>query len=148
MDEIDWQIIGHLQDDGRLSFRQLADRVHLSPAAATARVHALEEQGVITGYRAVIDPAVAGRSVEAIVRLVGNGSTTRSIAKATEIARRHPAVRRMHQVLGDCDAIFHVDAASLQELDQLVTALGDYGRTTTALVVDSPVEDKPVTGEG
>ncbi len=144
MDEIDWQIVELLQADGRLSFRQLAARIHLSPAAATARVHALETLGVITGYRAVVDPAAAGRNVRAIVRLTGSGPTTRTIAKATEIAASDPAVRSMHQVLGDCDAVLYVEAGSIHELDSLVTELGDHGRTTTSLVVESPVDDKPV----
>ncbi len=144
MDEIDWQIVDHLQVDGRLSFRQLGERVHLSPAAVTARVHALESAGVITGYRAVIDPAAAGRTIQAIVRLVGSGATTRAIAKATEIARKDPSVRRMHQVLGDCDAIFYVEAETIQGLDALVTRLGDFGQTTTTLVVETPIDDKPL----
>ncbi len=145
MDETDWKIIEALQADGRLSFRQLADLVHLSPAATTARVHALEERGVITGYRAVIDPMAIGRTVRGIIRLTGSGTTNRSIKQAEEVAAAHPAVRRMHQVLGDCDAIAYVEATDLAEIDDLVTQLGDYGQTTTTLVVQSMVMDKPFT---
>lgn len=145
MDETDWKIVEALQADGRLSFRQLADEIHLSPAATTARVHSLEERGVITGYRAVIDPAAIGRTVRGIIRLTGSGTTNRSIKQAEEVAANHPAVRRMHQVLGDCDAIAYVEATDLAEIDDLVTQLGDYGQTTTTLVVQSMVMDKPFT---
>lgn len=151
MDETDWKIVEALQVDGRLSFRQLADEIHLSPAATTARVHALEQRGVITGYRAVIDPHAIGRTVRGIIRLTGSGATTRSIAQAESVALAHPAVRRFHQVLGDCDAIVYVEAVDLTELDDLVTQLGDHGQTTTTLVVQSRVMDKafvaPVFGD-
>ncbi len=143
MDDIDWQIVESLQADGRMSFRHLAELVSLSPAATTARVHALEQRGVIVGYGALIDPEAIGRSVRGIIRLTGSAITTRSMNQAEQLATRHPAVRRFHQVLGDCDAILYVEASDLAELDDLVTQLGDHGQTTTTLVVSSTVMDKP-----
>lgn len=143
MDEIDWSIVELLQADGRLSFRQLAEKVNLSPAATTARVHALEQSGVIAGYRAVIDPKAIGRDVRAVVRLTGSGATSQAASRTEELALNHPAVRRAHQVLGDCDTVIYVEATSLAEVDDLVTELGRFGQTMTTLVVSSAVMDKP-----
>ncbi|RMH82238.1 MAG: Lrp/AsnC family transcriptional regulator [Actinomyces sp.] len=144
LDEVDRAILTILQTEGRVSFRELARRVHLSPAAATARVHALEEAGVIRGYRAELDPARLGRTVRAFVRLTASAATTRSISLAEEIARHHPAVREMHQVLGDCDVILYVEARDLRELDALVTDLGRYGSTSTTVVVDTIIDGEPL----
>ncbi len=144
LDDVDAAIVTILQTEGRLSFRELARRVHLSPAAVTARVHALEDSGVIRGYRADVDPGRLGRSVRAFVRLTATSATTRSISLAEEIARHHPAVREMHQVLGDCDVILYVEARDLRELDALVTDLGRYGATSTTVVVDTIVDGAPL----
>jgi len=137
LDDIDWQILGFLQHDARMSFRQLAQKVHLSAAATTARVHALEAAGVLVGYRAVVDPARVGKGTRAFVRLTASSSTTRSVTAAQEIGRDHPAVREAFLLLGDSDLLFYVEAADLQELDALVTALGALGQTTTSLVVEA-----------
>src|SRR5262249_30170891 len=56
MDSVDRAILSHLQDDGRLTNVELAERVRLSPSATLRRVRNLEATGAITGYHAVIDP--------------------------------------------------------------------------------------------
>jgi len=62
IDEVDRAILTLLQEDARLSFRELARRVGVSTPTAAARVRALESLGVIRGYRAALDPALLGRS--------------------------------------------------------------------------------------
>ncbi len=140
MDETDWSIVHLLQQDGRMSFRNLAKAVHLSPAATTARVHALESAGVITGYRADVDATRVGRPTRAFVSLRAANATTRSVHAARRIGQDHPAVRHVYLLLGDADLLFYVEATDLQELDALVTSLGALGQTTTTMVVDTLVE--------
>ena len=67
MDATDRAIIGELTRDGRLANVELAERIALSPSACLRRVRALEEAGVIRGYRAEIDPAAVGRAFEITV---------------------------------------------------------------------------------
>ena len=64
MDRTDRAIIDELRRDARISNIDLADRVSLSPSACLRRVRALEQAGVIRGYRAEIDPAADGRALE------------------------------------------------------------------------------------
>jgi len=66
-DPIDARIIGILRFNGRISWKELADRVHLAPSSVADRVRRLEERGVINGYSARIDPAAVGRTVRAVV---------------------------------------------------------------------------------
>lgn len=122
-----------------MSFRNLAKAVHLSPAATTARVHALESAGIITGYRAEVDAALMGRPTRAFIRLRATDATTRSVASAEKIGHAHPAVREVFLLLGDTDLLFDVEASDLRELDALVGDLGGLGQTTTSLVVDQLV---------
>src|SRR3954462_6437383 len=67
LDSIDRAILFHLRQDGRLSNVELARRVGLTPPPCLRRVKRLEDDGVITGYRAVIDPDAVGRGFEVIV---------------------------------------------------------------------------------
>ncbi|WP_329113387.1 Lrp/AsnC family transcriptional regulator [Streptomyces sp. NBC_01465] len=69
LDQIDRDILFHLQQDGRLTNVELARRVGLTPPPCLRRVKRLEESGIITGYRARINPEAAGRGLEVIVSI-------------------------------------------------------------------------------
>ena len=67
IDAVDRQILGILQDDGRISWQMLGDRVHLSANAVAERVRRLVRLGVIRGFRAEINQAALGRTLEAVI---------------------------------------------------------------------------------
>lgn len=67
VDQIDRDILRELLRNGRIGWQQLGPRVGLSPNAAAERVRRLERRGVISGYRAVVDPVALGRNLEALV---------------------------------------------------------------------------------
>ena len=69
LDRYDWQILRVLQDDGRISNQDLADRIGLSPSPCLRRVRALEEAGLITGYRALLDAKKLGLSLMALIHI-------------------------------------------------------------------------------
>ncbi len=92
VDALDHAIVDELRRDGRLTNTELADRVGLTPSPCLRRVRRLEEDGVITGYYARIDPAAAGRGFEVIVGATlathGGGATAAfesHVAEFTEI---------------------------------------------------------------
>ena len=63
MDKIDREILRLLRRDGRMSFLDVARRVHLSPNATAQRVRRLQESGIITGFRAELDHGKLGRAL-------------------------------------------------------------------------------------
>jgi Lrp/AsnC family leucine-responsive transcriptional regulator len=67
MDRYDRQILEILQQDGRISNQDLAERIGLSPAPCLRRVRALEDSGLISGYRAVLDPKPLGLTLMALI---------------------------------------------------------------------------------
>lgn len=69
LDRYDRQILQQLQEDGRLSNQDLADRIGLSPSPCLRRVRALEEAGLITGYRAQVDAKALGLSLMALISI-------------------------------------------------------------------------------
>lgn len=69
LDRFDRQILQLLQEEGRISNQDLADRIGLSPSPCLRRVRALEEAGLITGYRAVVEPKAMGLSLMALIHI-------------------------------------------------------------------------------
>ena len=69
LDEIDEVIIGLLRKEGRMSWRELGQFVHLSATSVGDRVRRLEREGFISGYRAVISPQALGKDLAAVVEL-------------------------------------------------------------------------------
>lgn len=69
LDRYDRHILRLLQDNGRLSNQELADRIGLSPSPCLRRVRALEEAGVIAGYRAMVDAKALGLSLMALIHI-------------------------------------------------------------------------------
>ena len=100
LDKFDWAILNELQKDGRLTNAELAQRVGLSAAPCWRRVRALEESGVIKGYRAEIDRQKVGLDVFAFVRLDAErnrGDVTRELEEAI---RKIPEVLSCHYISG------------------------------------------------
>jgi Lrp/AsnC family leucine-responsive transcriptional regulator len=69
LDRYDRQILRLLQENGRLSNQELADRIGLSPSPCLRRVRALEEAGILTGYRAMVDAKTLGLSLMALIHI-------------------------------------------------------------------------------
>lgn len=67
LDHYDLQILRVLQQDGRISNQDLAERISLTPSPCLRRLHAMEEAGLITGYRAVLDAKKLGLSLMALI---------------------------------------------------------------------------------
>ena len=69
LDQIDRRIIAALQLNGRISWRELGDQVHLSATSVGERVRRLEREGVLAGYRALVDLTVLGKGFRAVVEV-------------------------------------------------------------------------------
>jgi Lrp/AsnC family leucine-responsive transcriptional regulator len=120
LDDVDWRILDELQRDGRLSFNELGRRISLSPPAVAERVRRLEATGVITGYRAVVDPAQAGQSLAAFVEMRCHND--RCLLK-TSTADDFPEIVEIHKLSGDHCVMLRVRAGSIQHLESFGRAL-------------------------
>jgi Lrp/AsnC family leucine-responsive transcriptional regulator len=150
LDETDWQLIEALQADARQSFTALGQAVGLSRPAVAERVRRLEDLGVITGYRAVIDPVRVGRSITAFVRLrTSNRSDTVAVSA---ILTDMPEVLECFRGTGDDCFIIKIAVASIAHLDIVLEQLRDYGNSTTSIILSALVTNrafvKPVAQDG
>ncbi|WP_457028286.1 Lrp/AsnC family transcriptional regulator [Kitasatospora sp. P5_F3] len=118
MDQIDRDILRELQRDGRLSNQELAQRVGLTPSPCMRRVRQLEQDGVIRGYRAVIDPAAVGRSFEVLVSV--EVRREREAVEAFEAALQEiPDVIEAYRLFGSPGCLLRIAVEDLKAYERL-----------------------------
>lgn len=143
---MDRKILGELTTDGRVSLAELGRRIGLSSPAIAERVQRLERVGVITGYRAEIDPRALGYDMTAIVRIK---PAPGQLAKIPELARQIPEVGECHRITGEDCFYLRVHLRSIEALSDLLDRFLVYGETTTSLINASPIprRDPPVVSD-
>jgi DNA-binding Lrp family transcriptional regulator len=143
LDETDHAIIAALMADARSSFAEIGQVVSLSAPAVKRRVDRLRAAGVIKGFTAIIDPAAIGGTTEAFVELFCTGRTTP--AQIAAAARKHPAVIGAYTVSGEADAIVHLRAADIPQLEQALERLRseNFVTSTRSMIVLSRLIERP-----
>jgi DNA-binding Lrp family transcriptional regulator len=121
LDTIDRKILDALQADGRISNVDLAARVHLSAPQCLRRMRALEERGVIRGYRALASPERLGLAVVAYVHLNIDAGAFGHVRDIEATLRSFPQILECHTVSGDYDYLLKVVARDLKSLSQFLT---------------------------
>ena len=142
-DGVDRQILELLQTDGRIKLSELGRRVRLSPAAVTERVRRLEAAGVISGYRAQVVPGRLGYGIQAFIRVSPHGGYTLKHPRTLELMER-PEITEVHHVVGEDCWILKVAVRDTVHLEEVLEVVSPLGRTTTSIVLTSPVERKPL----
>ncbi len=136
LDEVDLKIIGELLADGRMPIAKIGRHINLSSPAVAERLQRLEAAGVITGYRAVLDPRAVGYSLTAIVRVK---PAPGQLARIPELAREILEVAECHRITGEDCFYLKVYLRSIDDLSRLLDRFLAYGDTTTSIVNASPV---------
>jgi Lrp/AsnC family leucine-responsive transcriptional regulator len=136
LDKIDCRILEELQENARIAFAELGRRVGLSTPAVIERVHRLEEEGVILGYRAMVDPAKVGLPVRAFVKVTVAGD---NLTKFAALVKKMPEVVECHRVTGDVSYIAQVAVRDVSHLEAVIDGMMPYVATNTAMILASPV---------
>jgi len=134
-------LLTELQQNARLSLAELGRRANLSAPAVADRLQRLEEAGVITAYRAEVDPRAVGYPVSAIVRI---RPATRQLHKIPALAREIPEVVECHRVTGEDCFVLKLHLRAIGDLEALLDRFIVYGQTTTSIVHSSPIAGRPV----
>jgi len=144
LDAVDEKIVGELLDDGRLPIAELGRRVNLSSPAVAERMRRLERTGVVTGYRAQVDPRALGYELLAIVRVK---PAPRQLPKIPELAAEIPQVVECHRITGEDCFYLKVYLRAIDELSGLLDQFLVYGETTTSIVNSTPIplRDPPLS---
>ncbi|GAF63376.1 puative transcriptional regulator [Bacillus sp. TS-2] len=137
MDELNRRILNILQRDGRISMTDLGKKVSLSVPAVTERVKKLEEQEVITSYRAIIDPVKINKLVQAYILV-----KTHRCKAFREFCQEHPTVVECHRLTGEYSYLVKVVTESNDLLESFIDLTMEYGEPYTMMKLSSPISHK------
>jgi Lrp/AsnC family leucine-responsive transcriptional regulator len=139
IDELDRKIIAQLQLDGRMSNQELSDRIGLSPSPCLRRVRALEANGVISRYVALVDPAAIGLSVTAFVRVRLDQQGDSHLAEFEIAVADFPEVMECYMMTGEADYQLRVLVRSLGEFEDFLryrlTRVSGVANVTTSFAL-------------
>jgi Lrp/AsnC family leucine-responsive transcriptional regulator len=120
LDRFDAKILDALQRDGRLSVVDLAESIGLSPTPCARRIKALESDGAIEGYAAVLNPARVGLAVLAIVQVKLTEHTDETVARFEREIQLMDEVTKCLAMTGSYDFILEVYGKDLEALSNVV----------------------------
>jgi len=148
MDDVDRKILAELQQDGRLTLTELAERVRLSVSPCHRRLRALERSGAITGYHARLDAAALGLTFESLVFVTMRYEDRETVAAFEQAVADIPNVLQAQRLFGDPDYLLRVttrDLAAYRRLyDERLATLPGVQRLSSTLVMASVVESRPL----
>jgi len=121
IDAIDREILFQLRQDGRLSNVELAQRVGLTPAPCLRRVKRLEADGIISGYRARIDPAAAGRAFEVVVSAEVSINDRETVEEFEAALTSYDEVLECHRLFGRPDYLIRVAVQDQTTFENFLT---------------------------
>ena len=120
LDRIDINILDALQNDGRLSNKELAAHVGLAPSSCLERVRRLRERGVLRGVHADIDPDQLGVGLRAMISIQMRDQTRPKIERFVDEVVSMPEVAALFNLAGEVDCLLHVFVRDTQHLRDFV----------------------------
>ncbi len=145
LDRFDQGILEILAGDGRISVTNLAGRIGLSKSPTQARLKRLEQDGVITGYRALIDPIRTGRDHVAFVEVKLTDTREAALAAFNAGVVKIPEVEQCHMIAADFDYLLKVRTRNMRDyrrvLGERISALPHVAHSSTYVAMQAVKED-------
>ena len=139
LDAIDWRILRTLQDNGRITNVELAEKVGLSPPPCLRRVRALEEAGYISGYRAMLSAEKLGYEVMVFAMVGLKSQAEAELTQFIERVKRWPLVRECYAVSGEADFMLKCVGPNLHTMQDFIikelTAAANVDSVKTTLIL-------------
>lgn len=148
LDRFDRSILTALAGDGRMSIADLARRIGLSKSPTQARLRRLEADGIISGYRALIDPIRLGLDHVAFVEVRLNDTREAALAAFNTAVRRIGEIEQVHLIAGNFDYLMKVRTRSMTEyrivLAEKISTLPHVAGTSTYVAMQAVKEGGPL----
>lgn len=139
MDSTDYKIIEILQQDGRISMKDLGKLVGLTSPAVSERVKRLEEFGVIEGYKAVVNPQKLNKNIKAFINV---SIPSEKYSAFLDSAIHDNNIFECHHITGQDSLILKIMVENMGELEKMIDSIKKIGSTQTSLILSSPIESK------
>ena len=120
LDKTDKKILEALQNNGRMKNTVLSEQVNLSPTPCLNRVKKLEETGVITGYKAIIDPAKIGLKIRALILLKLANNRRKAVDEFAIAVEKIPAITECYPATGNVDYVARIYASDLEDYEAII----------------------------
>jgi len=140
MDLTDYKILEILQSNGRITMKELGKMVALSAPAVAERVKRLEENGIITGYKAIVDGIKIGRNVNAFINVTAKPTKREQLIQ--NVIHKNDRILECHLVTGPYSMVLKVSVDKMSELLKLLYEIQIYGETESFIIADSPLKNK------
>ncbi|CAH3736633.1 MULTISPECIES: Lrp/AsnC family transcriptional regulator [Enterobacter] len=137
LDEIDIHILTCLVEDARMSLKVLSGRIGLTSPSTAERLKRLEERGVIQGYRARVNLAALGYTLQALVRV---RPLPGLLHKVDKYIQAMPECIESDKVTGEDCFVIRLVVRSIEQLDVLLDGLAEHAQCNTSIVKSSPVK--------
>ncbi|WML34635.1 Lrp/AsnC family transcriptional regulator [Clostridium sp. OS1-26] len=134
MDSTDYRIIELLLEDGRIPMKELSQKVALSAPAVAERVKRLEEEGIITGYKAVVDYEKLGKKINVLINV---GMNVQRNEKFMEFIKNEDSIIECHHVTGPYCKILKARLENIVSLEKLIGKIQMFGNTETFIILSS-----------
>ena len=136
IDATDRAIIAALNENGRITVRELAEKIGMSSPSVTERIHKLEDSGAIRGYTILVDPAVFGLGLTAHIRMRAMPGEVKRVA---EMLVDTPEVVEADHVTGEDCFLVKVNVSDVRGLETVMDRFLPYSSTDTAIIQSSTV---------
>lgn len=147
-DAIDLAILKQLQSDSKITNAMLSQQVGISPPSTLERVKKLENEGIIRGYVALLEPASVDKSISAIVHVTLREHGEAQLTRFKDLVREFPEVQAAWHTAGEEDFILKVLVTDMVEYEQFVvhrlSAVPNIGRVRTSFCLSAFKEDTRV----
>lgn len=144
LDRFDEAILQVLESEGRITATELARRIGLSKSPTQARMKRLEEAGVITGYRAILDPIRIGRAHVAFVEVRLSDTREAALQAFNRAVQAVPEIEQCHMIASRFDYLLKVRTADIQDyrrvLAEKISALPHVAQTSTYVAMEAVKE--------
>ena len=144
LDRFDHAILAVLATDGRISITDLAARIGLSKTPTQARLKRLEKDGVITGYRALLDPIRIGRDHVAFVEVKLSDTREAALSAFNAAVRAIPEIEQCHMIAGSFDYLLKVRTHNMADyrkvLGERISTLPHVAHTSTYVAMQAVKE--------
>ena len=144
LDQFDQALLTILAEDGRISVADLARRIGLSKSPTQARLKRLEAEGVITGYRAMLDPIRLGLDHVAFVEVRLSDTREKALSEFNTAVRKIAQIEQAHMIASNFDYLLKVRTGSMSEyravLAEKISALPHVANTSTFVAMEAVKE--------
>lgn len=139
IDTLSWRILELLQQQGRATYAEIGRVVGLSAPAVAERVQKMEDAGIITGYRATVDPEKLGFAIQTIIQLQVNRDLFASTLKKLEA---FDEVLDCYRTTGTSSLFILVAFRSMDHMEQFLNEVLQLGEPVSSIILSHPISGR------